>query len=260
VAVTQPLFVSDGDTFVPTGHARGPWDPDALHGGAPAALLARAVELVPTLAPMRATRLSFDFTGAVPMAPLTIETSVTREGRRLQVVEAELLAGGKVAMRARVLRMRVQETGISTQSLPPPGPGPHDLAPSSEPIGQGEGFAITAMELRFSAGAFNELGPGSAWFCLRRPVVDAEPPTPLQRVMAAADFGNGISRVLDFNTHLFINPDLTVYLSREPRGEWIQLASVSAIEPDGIGLATSTLCDEQGPIGVAAQSLFVSAR
>jgi hypothetical protein len=259
--MTAPLFVSDGDTFVPTGHARGPWDPDALHGGAPAALLARSVELVPTLAPMRATRLSFDFTGAVPMAPLTIETSVLREGRRLQVVEAQLLAAGEVAMRARVLRMRTEETGISTESLPPPGPGPQHSRPARPAhMGDGEGFALSAMELRFSSGAFDEMGPGRAWFRLTRPVVDDEPPTPLQRVMAAADFGNGISRVLDFNTHLFINPDLTVYLSREPRGEWVQLASVTAIEPDGIGLATSTLCDEDGPIGVAAQSLFVSAR
>ena len=30
--------------FSPTDHARGPWDPDACHGGPPTALLVRALE------------------------------------------------------------------------------------------------------------------------------------------------------------------------------------------------------------------------
>jgi hypothetical protein len=210
---------------------------------------------------MRVTRLSFDFAGAVAMTPITVTTSVLREGRRLQLVEAELSAGGAVAMRARVLRMRTEETGISTETLATPGPGPGDsIASDWSGSGPREGFATSANEIRFSSGTFDELGPAIAWFRLRRPVLDDEPPTPLQRVMAAADFGNGISRVLDFDTHLFVNPDLTVHLTRYPGGDWVQLSSVTGIEPDGIGMATSTLCDEDGPIGVAAQSLFVAAR
>jgi hypothetical protein len=211
---------------------------------------------------MRCARLTLDLMGAVPMAPLNVSTRVLREGKRLQVVEAEVGAVGTdtVAVRARIVRIRTEETGISTETLPPPGPGPQDSAPLSWDRINEVNFATSAMELRFAEGAFEETGPARCWFRCAIPVVDDETPSPLQRVMAASDFGNGISRVLDFETHLFINPDLTVYLSREPRGEWVQLASVSAIEPDGIGLATSTLCDEDGPIGVAAQSLFVSAR
>ena len=53
---------------------------------------------------------------------------------------------------------------------------------------------------------------------LRVPVVVGEAVTPLQRVAAAADFGNGISSVVDWDDGwLFINPDLTVYLHRLPR-------------------------------------------
>jgi hypothetical protein len=259
--VSEPLFTTQGETFVPSGHARGPWDPNALHGGAPAALLARAIERVPSLAPMRCARLTFDFAGAVPLAPVTVHTNVVREGRRLQLVEAELRADGEPAMRARVLRIRTAAAGVETETLSTPGPGPADSAPmdwTSE--GPPEGFALTGMEVRFSQGRFNDMGPARAWFRLSRPVVDDETPSPLQRVMAAADFGNGISRVLDFATHLFVNPDLTVHLTREPRGEWVLLDSISAIDADGIGLATSSLCDEDGPIGVAAQSLFVAPR
>ena len=43
------------------------------------------------------------------------------------------------------------------------------------------------------------------------------------RVMAAADFGNGLSGVLDYFKYIYINPDLTVYLHRQPVGEWVCL-------------------------------------
>src|SRR5262249_34107217 len=152
-----------------------------------------------------------DLMGAVPMAPLHVSTRVLREGRRLQVVEAEVSAAesGTVAVRARILRIRTEATGISTDTLPTPGPGPQDSAPLEWDRLNEENFATTAMELRFAEGAFQEIGPARCWFRVAIPVVDDETPSPLQLVMAASDFGNGISRVLDFETHLFINPDLT---------------------------------------------------
>ena len=43
--MSDTIFVADGgDLYTPTEHARGPWDPRALHGGAPAALIAAAFE------------------------------------------------------------------------------------------------------------------------------------------------------------------------------------------------------------------------
>src|SRR6202012_4137634 len=46
--VLQPMtpdavFAQDGDTFTATDLALGPWPPGALHGGAPAALIAHVV-------------------------------------------------------------------------------------------------------------------------------------------------------------------------------------------------------------------------
>src|SRR6185295_13004946 len=41
---SRALFDIDGDVAVPSELTRGPWDPRAMHGGPPAALLARAVE------------------------------------------------------------------------------------------------------------------------------------------------------------------------------------------------------------------------
>ena len=53
--------------------------------------------------------------------------------------------------------------------------------------------------------------------------------------MAAADFGNGVSRVLDFDRHLFVNTDLTVHLHREPVGEWVLLDARTVADPAGRG-------------------------
>jgi acyl-CoA thioesterase len=80
------------------------------------------------------------------------------------------------------------------------------------------------------------------------------------RVVAAADFGNGVSRVLDFTRHLFINPDLTVYLHRRPRGEWIALDAETFAGGNGVGLAQSRLFDRDGYVGTSLQALLLDAR
>jgi hypothetical protein len=95
---------------------------------------------------------------------------------------------------------------------------------------------------------------------MRIPLVAGEEPTPLQRVLAAADSGNGISATLDFRRYLFINVDLTVHLGRMPAGEWVCLDSLTTPEPTGVGLTDTMLLDELGPIGRAAQTLMIAER
>ena len=89
------------------------------------------------------------------------------------------------------------------------------------------------------------------------PVVAGEEPSPEQRAVAVADFGNGISSELDFATSIFINPDLTVHLVRPPEGEWVCLDARTRFGPPGTGLAESALWDGRGRIGRSLQSLYV---
>lgn len=91
------------------------------------------------------------------------------------------------------------------------------------------------------------------------PVGD-EPASPLQRLAAAADFGAGLSSALPRERFVFINVDLTVYVEREPVGEWICLSSETRISAGGIGLAESVLFDERGRVGRATQALLVAPR
>jgi hypothetical protein len=258
----EPVFRREGDAFVPTVHSRGPWDPGAQHGGAPAALLAEAVREPG----MHVARLTYDFVGPVPVGvPLRVETRLVRPGGRLQLVEADLVAEDGAVVRLRAMRLRRDE--VSGLPLRPdgeavPGGGPDAAEPSDFPLEppDAEGFHRTAMEIRFAAGTSYGRGPGRTWFRFARPLIEGETPSPLALVVAAADFGNGVSRILDFERHLFVNTDLTVHLRREPVGEWVMLDARTRVEPTGVGLAASTLYDRSGAIGLSAQSLYVAER
>jgi hypothetical protein len=116
------------------------------------------------------------------------------------------------------------------------------------------------MEYRFVAGRFLDPGPATVWMRMRHPLVGGEEPSPLQRVLIAADSGNGVSAALDWTRYLFINVDLSVYLHRMPAGEWVCLDAVTTPEPAGVGLADTALADERGPIGRALQTLLVRRR
>jgi hypothetical protein len=103
-------------------------------------------------------------------------------------------------------------------------------------------------------------GPATCWMRMRVPLVEGEEPSPLARVLVAADSGNGVSSVLDWRRYLFINPDRTVHLHRYPTGEWVCLDARTWVDPDGVGLAEAALYDRTGGLGRTAQSLFVAPR
>lgn len=264
MSALEPIFARRDGAYAPSGHARGPWDPGAQHGGAPAALLAREIERLDPGPAMIVARITYEFLAPVPLAPLVPAARVVRPGRRFQLVEAELGCGGETVLRARAVRLRRGNVDLPMHALhavPAPETPPEACRPTQyPPDGPADGFHRTGMELRFAPGFDWGKGPGRGWFRLARPLVDGEEPSPLQRLVATADFGNGASRLLEFDEYLFVNTDLTVHAFREPLGEWIFLDAVSLLDTTGVGLATSTLFDKDGVVGIAAQSLLVERR
>jgi hypothetical protein len=262
--MTDSVFILDGDRVVPTGLARGPWTKDAQHGGAPAALLARTIERFDGGDAMLVVRVTVELLRPVPIEPLRLVTRLARPGKKVQLVEASLVvaATGVEVVRATGLRLRRGEVALpagtpATGRPPLPAAGVVSRPPWAGQV-QYEAFHSGAIEMLFVAGSFGAPGPATAWIRLRVPLVAGEPTSPLARVAAAADFGNGISWVLSRSDgYRFINPDLTIYLHRHPVGEWIAIESTTLPEPLGVGLAESRLYDEQGPIGRSVQSLLI---
>ncbi len=261
--MNEAIFLPGGGPgrFRATELARGPWNPDAQHGGAPAALLMRAFERLPAPEGLLISRVTYEFLRPVPIEELEVVAEVVRPGRRIQLLEAVLRTGDEVEVaRARALQVAPVADGTPTTDTDPPPSAPgdgrrNDLVPPYSPM-----FAPDAIEIRFVDGSFHGPGSSTAWFRLRREVVDGEPPSPLQRLAAAGDFGNGISSPLSWGEWMFINPDLTLYIERMPKGEWIGLQSQTIIAAGGIGMAESVLYDVRGRVGRATQALLVGPR
>jgi hypothetical protein len=248
------------DRFTATELTRGPWDPGLQHAGPPAALLGRAVERLGDRGDLQVARVTFEIVRPLPIAELRVAARPLRGGRSVERVEATLLAGEAEVMRATALRVRTADLDLPAGLVPGPRlPGP-DAGRSMPffPTGQEVGYH-TAMDVRFVAGSFLEPGPATVWMRMRHPLVPGEAPSPLCRVLVAADSGNGVSAALDYRRWRFINPDLTVYLMRPPAGDWVALEAATTAAA-GVGLADTTLHDEQGPVGRAAQALFIDRR
>jgi hypothetical protein len=255
----EAFFVSLGDDrWTATVHTTGPWDPRSQHGGPPSALLGRAVERCAPREDVMVARVTVELLGPVPVGELEVRSRVARPGRSVELVEAVMSAGGRDVARASAWRIRrTEEASVPARHTPAP-PRPAE-ALAGPPAGWVDGY-LSAVEWRFAAGRFGEPGPATAWTRLRHPLVPDEEPSPLQRVLAVADSGNGVSSELDVASWYFINPELTVHLHREALGEWICLDAQTTVSPGGVGLATSVLSDGAGPVAVGAQSLLVAPR
>jgi Thioesterase-like superfamily len=163
--------------------------------------------------------------------------------------------GTATAIRTTALDLPAHPRPVAT--MPPPDattPTPLGLPFAHAKVGY-----HTSVELRLARGVWGQ-GPCAAWMRVLIPLVDGEEATQLKRVVVCADAGNGVSITLPVTRYTVLNPDLTVYLHRHPAGEWIGLDAVTVLKPTGVGLTTSYLHDETGPIGRSRQSLVVEPR
>lgn len=269
----QAFFVptDEKNSYLATSHAAGPWSPQLQHAGPPSALLVRAIETVPTTVDglAQVARVTIEILGPVPVGEVSVNAEIARPGRTVELVEAALTAGGRVAMRARAWRLRAAPQPLPPfdnsaalvgfapieVALPPIPPESSSMMDSRWPTGY-----LHAVDWRFVTGHMMASGPSAVWARPRIGLVDGEPITNLQRLFVLADSGNGLSGVLDMRAWWYINTELTVHLVRPPASEWILVSARSQLGGDGIGLAETELFDTAGRIGRGAQSLMVGPR
>ncbi len=260
--VRLSFFVREGAAFAATELTRGPWDPDSQHAGPPCALLARELDAVGGLAEARLARVTLEIlqAGADRHARRSRPRSCDRGAAWSWSRERSRAAGSRSSGLA---GWRIRTTALELDAGAPPErapPGPDEARVRDFfDTGIDTGYH-TAMDVRFLSGAYREPGAAQAWMRMRVPLIEGEEPSPRDRVLVAADSGNGVSAPLDYHRWLFINADLTVSLRREPRGEWVCLDATTWAEPDGTGLSDTALYDEDGRIGRATQTLLVAER
>lgn len=206
--------------------------------------------------------MTFEILRPIPISTLTVEAEVVRPGRSVELIEGSLSdEDGSPLIKARAWRIRTEDmapdAGPPAES-PPPGPEVAQVQPFFD-TGVEVGYH-SAMDVRFVSGGYREPGPALAWLRMRVPLIEGEAIEPRDRVLVAADSGNGVSAPLDYHRWMFINADLSVALRRFPKGEWVGLEAVTFAERDGTGLTDTALYDEQGLVGRATQSLLVGPR
>ncbi|ACU53422.1 conserved hypothetical protein [Acidimicrobium ferrooxidans DSM 10331] len=247
----------DDDLIEPTNHAVGPWDPNATHGGPPAALAVHELRRIVPEASWRLSSLDVDLIGPVPIAPLRIERELTRDGRRVRLARMRARVGDRVAFEARGWFFATERgrapTHVPTPKLPAPEAGHRDPIMDSFPYG-------AAIDWRFVDGSFAQPGPATVWATPRIHLVAGEPMTPLEAAALIADVANGISTHLAFDEWLFIPPSLHIDFVREPATTRVAVSARSFIDADGVGLTRATLLDDDGVIGAVLQALYVAPR
>lgn len=243
------------DTFRSTEHTVGPWGPDSQHLGPPSALLVRSL-----MGTDRAlARVTFEVLGPVPVADLTVSTAVDRPGRSVELASATLSHEGRPVLTARAWRIVGSDTtavaGGGAAALAPPA----SAVPMEIPEFWGGGYLSAVEWLSLSGGIFTP-GDATVWARPRVDVVEGFAASPLERLFSVVDSASGVSSRVDIRKWYAINTDLTVHLHRRPVGEWVGMDAATTIGPDGVGLATSTVFDVEGPVGTTAQALFVRER
>jgi hypothetical protein len=244
--------------FLATKNTVGPWSTESQHLGPPSALLVRALERTPATFGGLLARITIEILGPVGLGSLDVSSEVIRPGRSVELVGAELSAGGRTLALARGWRIAHSDTAAVAVGAADPLP-PVETSGKVPFEASWEGYG-SSMEWRTLAGSFAGPGPATVWMRQRVPLVAGEEPSPLQRLATVADSGNGVSGWLDFNDWYFINTELTLHVHREPEGEWIGLDAATVIGPHGTGTATSTLHDRRGQVGHGAQALLVRPR
>lgn len=120
------------------------------------------------------------------------------------------------------------------------------------------GGYIASLEVRVLPGAVP--GRVQAWMRTEKTLVEQEPSSDLARFVGLVDTANGIAVRVPPTTWRFPNTDLSIHLYRSPAGPWVGFDTTVIFGRTGVGLTSSILYDQCGPVGRAEQILTVRPR
>ena len=246
----EGFFRADGDILVPAAFATSAWG-QVLHGRLIGGLTARAAEQARAEAPELACgRLTVDLFRSVPLAPVTVRTSPVRTGRRIMVLDVTVEQDGAPVGQGRaVLLRRSQQPDGTFRPVPAwDAPSPPQLGPPQSMSGSQWAPPWESWLVR---GGANGALSGGMWIRDIHPLVTGEPLTPLVRLAMAADLASPVAHFSSRGLS-FINADYTVYLGRDPDGEYVGMQPCGHISELGVAAGQCIIHDEHGAVGFVA--------
>ncbi len=242
------FFKRDGERYVPQPASRGPWNPNSLHGRVVVGLIGFELERLHGGEEWMPVRLTVDMYRLPDLSPLTAVTHVIRGGRRIRIVDCELISGGKSVARGTCQFLLLSQNAPGKTWSPPnwDAPRPEDLPPPAP--GQ---FGERMWKMRNISDWFSTDGARrGAWLAEIRELVEGAPLTPFTRVALASDFTSPLANRSETSLG-YINTDVNVYLHRLPVGEWIGFEKINHQASDGVAIGECFLYDVEGAIGSA---------
>lgn len=241
--------------LLPASHARGWWVPGTLHSRLLGGLAARALEREHADEGLHFARLTVDMFRAAPRAPVRVETTRVRDGRRIRVADAVVHADGVPVVQVRAVLLRTSEAPAGR--IPATGswdtPPPDELPFTDE---RRAGFWRFDEQLQ-PVREWRTDGRRRAWIRERHPLVAGEALSPLVRVALAGDTASPLAHASDTGLR-YINADYTLYLSRLPLSDEIGLEAAAHTADEGIAVGHCTLYDTAGPIGYCATTALAN--
>lgn len=243
-----------GGRFRSTIHAQGAWNAHEQHMAPASGLMADVLERHQPREDMRMARLSYEILGLIPGGEFRIDTTTLRPGRTIELVQAELVAGSRTAIRATGWRMQTSDTAGVAAVEDALIPGPDECKPYDGSAVWPGGY-IRSLEMRVAEG--HRPGAGKVWLRTDHPLTDRADSGDFARLMGLVDTANGIAARVPpgKDSYAFPNLDLQIHMYRRPEGEWLGLDNAVSFGRDGIGLTSTVLHDRQGPFGRAEQIL-----
>src|SRR5690554_7662421 len=170
-AEPEPYYYARGNgRYQSTIHAQGAWNDHEQHMAPVSGLLANSLEQFEPRTDFRIARISYDILGLIPDGEFEVVTAMLRPGRTIELVQAELISGGRTAVRATAWRLKRSDTteveGIDDERMPGP---EHALAPLD--LSEWPGGYIRSIDPRPLPG--HESGRGRVWLRTEHPLVDA---------------------------------------------------------------------------------------
>ncbi|HTN32746.1 MAG TPA: thioesterase family protein [Marinobacter sp.] len=259
----EALFQRDGELYLPTPACGSPWSPRHLHGGSVVGLMAHALEQALSSADMNLARLTVDLLQPVPSSPLAVSTRLVRGGKRLQILEASLLAGDNEVARASALFLENRPVTIpeygrfsGSEFEPPSSPVEESISEAGRWQNQYNPVGLHSTTKAVIIEGVTGGGQGIAWLKLPLPLVQGVETSPTVMAATLCDFGNGVGQLVRAENMGCINADVSLYLHRPPVGQWLGLDARSRMQNSGTGLVETTLFDSQGPIGKVLQAII----
>ncbi|MCA4131310.1 thioesterase family protein [Arthrobacter sp. M4] len=243
-----------GGKFRSTIHAQGAWNDIEQHMAPASGIMADCLLRHEPRTDMRMARISYEILGLIPGGEFTVTTSTLRPGRTIELIQAELNAGGRTAIRAAAWRLAISDTSDVAAIEDKNMPGPDECKPWDGASIWPGGY-IRSLEMRIAEG--HRAGSGKVWVRTRHPLTEEGNSPDVARLIGLVDTANGIAARVPpgRNSYAFPNVDLQIHMYREPGGDWLGLDNEVSFGTDGIGLTSTVLHDLDGPFGRSEQIL-----